>query len=921
MRGDGSASMQKSARGFSRFFLPLLIGLVLAVAPAMPVSGPAPRIVSIEVKMEGGSDIADIGSLIPIAAGDSYSLKKIDTALKQIFRTGLFSDIQVLKEGEDEIRLTFILSRKLVAGKINFSGEMGIPAHKLRDSLFALRPDAEYTEERLNTASGELTAALRREGYLEAQVRPRPVKDPVKPRVDVTFEIEPGRRLIVDEIALTGESALPIRDLARKMQTRRGLPYIPRVLEEDFARLKEACNALGYPRAEVSLERQDIHDQEGTVTLAVKIAAHERITITILRASVPDSVVRPIWEERIFEDWGLVQSEARILSYLRNKGFIFATAKSSVEHRPSELHIIYEVNPGQKYRIYDIAFDGLHYFSASDLKKELGIGLSIPLLGGIEGEKLFTMAPEIVRLYETKGFAATQVDLSFKKVENEMLAIFSVSEGPQETIGSLEIRGASLVDEDSLRKQVVSRQGGAYYEPNVTKDIERLEAFYLDQGVRGTQITTSVRKTREHVYAVAFEVREGRRVAIDKIIVTGNRVTRRSTIDREMKIKEGEWAFADRILESKRDLEKLGIFSEVRTEEIPVSADKENLIINVQEGERNYISLGVGLETKNEPQGFSISADAVRPRGTAELILGNMFGRSSQLSFVTQLSLIEKRGVVSWEDRYLLGLPVQTTINAWLEREDLVSYGYDQRGVSLVGMKPLGRNWVSLTTLRWVNTILYFLDVAESEVDRQHYPFSVTSVSESLIWDRRDDSFNPERGSFFSVVGEWAYPLFQAESNFLKSFFKYQQFVPFPPSLNLSLTARVGLGTGTMPIHERFFAGGSNSFRGELFDELGPKDPGSNKPVGGKALCLFNVELRWSPFPNVPNLGGALFYDKGNVFTDWTDFSLAGLNDALGLGFRYRTPLGPLRIDLGWNLKPTSGRKQPLAFITIGNVF
>jgi len=327
------------------------------------------------------------------------------------------------------------------------------------------------------------------------------------------------------------------------------------------------------------------------------------------------------------------------------------------------------------------------------------------------------------------------------------------------------------------------------------------------------------------------------------------------------------------------------------------------------------------LETKNAPQNAEIWENELSPRGTIEFIRSNIFGSASQLSFVTQFSLKEKRGVVSWEQPYFFGLSVQTALNAWLEREERVSYGYDQRGTSFTGIKSLGKGWVSLTTLRWASTTLYFLEIAESEVDRQFFPFSTTSISESLIWDRRDDTFNPERGSFLSIVTEWAYPLFKVESDYLKSFVKYQQFFPVFTSMNFILTARFGLGMGRMPIHERFFGGGSNSFRGEPFDRLGPLDPNSQMPVGGKAILIANFELRFPLFPSLPNLSGAVFYDKGNIFYQRSDFRLGRLEDALGMGIRYRTPLGPVRLDFGWNLNPSQGRAQPLVFITIGNIF
>jgi outer membrane protein assembly factor BamA len=223
--------------------------------------------------------------------------------------------------------------------------------------------------------------------------------------------------------------------------------------------------------------------------------------------------------------------------------------------------------------------------------------------------------------------------------------------------------------------------------------------------------------------------------------------------------------------------------------------------------------------------------------------------------------------------------------------------------------------------LRWVRTQLLKQKIELSEVDRQLSPFSATSVSGSFIWDRRDDPFNPAAGSFLSFVFEWAYPLFKVKSYYLKSFLKHQQFIPVFPRVTFSCTSRLGLGEGKIQIHERFFAGGSNSFRGAEFDELGPKDSLSQMPVGGKALFLLNFELSFPLLSAVKNLSGVVFYDKGSVFTRVKDLSLSRLRDALGLGIRYRTPLGPIRLELGWNLNPREEEKRFLVFITIGNVF
>jgi outer membrane protein insertion porin family len=152
-------------------------------------------------------------------------------------------------------------------------------------------------------------------------------------------------------------------------------------------------------------------------------------------------------------------------------------------------------------------------------------------------------------------------------------------------------------------------------------------------------------------------------------------------------------------------------------------------------------------------------------------------------------------------------------------------------------------------------------------------------------------------------------------------FFKYQQYWPLATRLNFNALFRVGLGRGRMPIHERFFAGGSNSFRGEYFDELGPKDPFSGQPVGGKLLALMNFELTVPFLINLPNLSWLLLYDVGNVFSSRSDFKLSNIEHALGFGLRYLTPLGPLRLEVGLNLNAPGGVRKVIPFISVGNMF
>jgi outer membrane protein insertion porin family len=267
-----------------------------------------------------------------------------------------------------------------------------------------------------------------------------------------------------------------------------------------------------------------------------------------------------------------------------------------------------------------------------------------------------------------------------------------------------------------------------------------------------------------------------------------------------------------------------------------------------------------------------------------------------------------------------------TTLQAWAEREVRTGFTLDRRGVSLSVVKGLGRSWLLIGSVSLTRTALPVVDIDNPPdyIDRQFLPYSGTLFSLSMSWEHRDDTLNPTRGYYFSTVGEVGLPLLGTESNYQKVFLKAQYFRPLLAGLGFDLVARLGLGNNLVHLPERFFAGGSNTFRGEEFELLGPIDPETLKPFGGEAVLLINTELTFAPFPawNAFRLAG--FFDLGNVYENLRDLQPFDLRGAIGAGLRYRTPLGPVRVEIAWKLwgfDAQDRRGRPLIFLTIGNIF
>ncbi len=878
---------------------------------------------SLEIWVDGSPDTENLESLISLRPGDRYALVSVSEAIKQFFQSGLFSDIEVIRSGAERIGLRFMLTRKRTVRRIRFRGEKGISGQKLRNSLYSLQEDGLFSAERLTRAIDEMKVALSDEGFFQPDIQAavRPVQG--VPRVDIDIAIEAGSRYAISDIRFEGNADIPVAELKKAMRTKVGDPYSLSRLDQDLVRLRDLYLEQKYPRAAVDLVAEDFFPENGTVFLLIRIDPDERIEIMIRGADVPPSLVRPIWEEKIFEDWGLSEGEARILNHVRAQGYILATVNSRIERTDSGIRVIHQVDPGQRFKISEVRFEGNRHFQEGQIKKALGIAERSLFFSVLDGKRIYELPREIKILYQVEGFPNAQVALQFFQNGNKAEAVYMIQEGQQQRIQFIEISGAALVDAEIIRKQLSITEGGPFFRPAIQRDVEKLNAFYLDQAIRGTEVEVQIESLGEDFSRITFEIREGRRLRIKSLLISGNFVTRKKVIQRELRIKAGDLARADQILASRQNLESLGIFSSVTVQEIPVSEEWEHVVISVHEGNRNYAGLGIGLETKDPVRSSSslLAAD-LRLRGTAEYTRSNVFGSAASLSFVSQFSISEKRAVVIWQQPYFFfNFPVRTSLSAWIESEDRQSFTYEREGVSLTGIRSVSMDLDALLTLQYTRTVLQELEIPQNEIDREFYPYSKTSVAPSFVLERRDDAFNPRRGAFYSLALEWAFPLFQTESDFLKTLFKYQRYYSPVSRLLFGTVFRLGLGLGKIPIHERFFAGGSNSFRGREFDQLGPKDPESDVPIGGKALLLFNFEGSFPLVSSLRDLSGVLFYDVGNVFSGRDDLDLAELEHAFGAGLRYRTPFGPVRLELGWNLTAPERRGKPIVFITIGNIF
>jgi outer membrane protein assembly factor BamA len=215
-----------------------------------------------------------------------------------------------------------------------------------------------------------------------------------------------------------------------------------------------------------------------------------------------------------------------------------------------------------------------------------------------------------------------------------------------------------------------------------------------------------------------------------------------------------------------------------------------------------------------------------------------------------------------------------------------------------------------------------------------------STLSTSFVRDTRDKPLDAHRGVFQTIDFGLSPKALGSSNNLIRIFGQSSYYWEVKPWLVWANNVRLGLITPILgshvPLSERFFSGGADSLRGFPLNGAGPQaiatlctqedDPTTctaqiRVPTGGHQLFIFNSEGRF-PIPLKKGLGGVVFYDGGNVY-ERIGFSrfFSNYSNTVGIGFRYQTPIGPVRLDIGRNLNPVTGLKSTQIFVTLGQAF
>ncbi len=610
-----------------------------------------------------------------------------------------------------------------------------------------------------------------------------------------------------------------------------------------------------------------------------------------------------------------------------------------------EVDVVFVIREHAKVQVKEINFLGATQVESGALKdvmatKEGGY-LSFFSGEGTYREEMFQRDLQVIQsAYYDRGFINVKVDKPSVSLSPDKRFIYisiKIEEGEPYKIGKLDFSGDLLITKEEMTLKMTSHANETFNRSLLARDIQAITDVYYDQGYAYANITpvTAVNAEAKTI-DLTFDVQKGSQVTIERIDIVGNTKTRDKVIRRQLRVFEGELFSGSGMRRSKDKVTQLGFFESVEVSHKP-GVDNSHVIVQVEVKEKSTGTFQVGL-------GFSNVESFIF---TAQIAQNNFLGWGQSVSASAQLSGLRSFLQLSYYDPYFLDTNFIFSADFYRTQADYFGFIRDATGGSLnLGYYILDelsvnvgytREYVSVQPGRDFNSAIPYKDLVRNNL--------VTSAARiSASWDRRNNRLFPSSGFLQFASAEFA-PGFLGGTFLFNRYTAYSRFYfPLPLGIVLKTNAQIGYiqnldPENGLPPSEKYYLGGINTVRGYLLRTLTPTTIvcSSTTPdcsvqalgTGGDKQFFFNLEIEFPIFEKV-GIRGVLFYDAGNAFAADANFFEdktypnlpLGLFHSVGFGFRWFSPIGPLRFEWGIPFNRRSPTDQPLVFeFTIGNSF
>jgi outer membrane protein insertion porin family len=925
-------------------------------------------------------DAESFKHLVSQQAGQPYSSDKIRESVEALKASGQFTDVEasVLPE-QGGLRLKFIMEPAFYIGVLEFPGAGAFSYSQLL-GVVRYRPGEVYEKNQVEEAVPALEQFMAQGGYFAAKIQPETQLDEVHQLVAVRYRVTLGKKARFGKIQIVG----PPLDVAQRLQSslhslrarlhganlKEGKRYDNERLRSAQRFLRDYLGRENYLSSDVRL-RPQYDPNTNRADLDFDITLGPTVVVRATGARVPKKTLHsqvPIYEENAV-DQELVDIGARnITSYFQSKGYFEARVTPKMDTKASETTLTYIIERDGRHHVADVTVMGNHEIDQAALKDQILVKKSHFLSRGTFSEVLLRKTEANLDSYwHNAGYLDAKTTSRVVDRGSNIQVTFEINEGARTIVDSFRTEGEVSQDITALSDGALLVKPGQPYSPSrVTQDKNRILASYLNLGYPNATLraeATSVSQDRHRV-AVTYMIDEGPRVRVAEVVYTGQQHSRVDLIERAVNIKPESYLSENKLLEGESNLYNLGVFdwANVSPRRAISHQTDEDVIVRVHESKRNALTYGVGFEstprsgslstgvlilpglpTVGLPRNFTIiEKTIISPLGSISYSRLNLRGRAETLSVSALVSSLDQKGALSYGDPQFLDTNWKSLINTSAERNTqnpLFAARIGQAQFQIERSLDAAKTQRLQLRYTFEQTSLNHL-LIQNFVPAEDLSTHMSTVSASFLRDTRDKPLDAHKGIYQSLDFQFSPKVLGSTDNVARFFGQASYYKEVRPWLVWANNVRLGLissfSGSHVPFAKRFFSGGADSLRGFPLNGAGPQasallctaenDPATctakiSVPTGGRQLFVFNSEARF-PIPIKKGLGGVIFYDGGNVYQAISFHALIqSYSNSIGVGLRYQTPIGPVRIDLGRNLNPVPGLSSTQVFVTLGQSF
>ncbi len=629
----------------------------------------------------------------------------------------------------------------------------------------------------------------------------------------------------------------------------------------------------------------------------------------------------------ILDQKEIKQGINRLQEYYREKSYYNAEINERTEPLPNnQILLEFVIKENEKVYVKKIQFVGNNNFDDDDLKdimltSEKDILFWFTDSGVLDKKKLEFDAHKITAFYHNHGFIKAKVgepDITYEK-EKGLTITIEVQEGEQYGVNTVSIEGDLIVPVEELMEKVqINKEKKVFNREVLRNDVLALKGVYNDEGYAYAEVRPRTKDNDEtRLVDITYVISKEQKVRFERINISGNTTTRDKVIRRELKVIEGEYFSGKKLKKSSEKLERLGFFEDVEVNTSKGSS--ENLMIldvKVKEKPTGSFSFGAGYS----------SVDSVI--GTASVSENNFLGRGQRLSAAVKIGGHSSQFDVTFTEPWILDKDLSGTINAYKWEREYDDYTKDSLGGALTFGWPM--EMIDEYTRAWAS---YGYEDAEIS-DVEYYASRLlrdmegrsktSSLSIGLRRNSTNRPWNASKGSINEIMLEYAGGFLGGDNYFSKVWARSAWFFPFYWDTTFMVQGRWGYikerSGGDLPTYEKWFLGGINTIRGFEYADVSPYDPETLDKVGGEKMMVYNLEYRFPVFKDL-GITGIVFFDVGNVYTSEKNMKDRDLATSVGTGVRWYSPMGPLRIEWGYNLDPQRDEDSSVFEFSMGSTF